>query len=222
MLRSPDVDRMLGHGRELRLHRVLDDADATAAHDRGHAGCPIAHQPAEDHADHPGAVVPGGAPEEHVRGRAVAELRRAVVEMGVPATDDHVIVGRSNDDPARDDWILVAGVNRRQWAGAAQDVRQRALHPRREVDHHDHRRGEARRQCRDQAADSRDGARRSRDDDDIAARWWGSERGLPCGARTHCLVPAAVPRAEGGGGHRLNLKNADGSADENMIASLCR
>jgi uncharacterized Zn-binding protein involved in type VI secretion len=70
------LERVARHPRVERIVGVLDDCDATARLDRQEAARSIVQGAREDHPDHPGPVLAGGAAEQRVDGRPVGRFSR--------------------------------------------------------------------------------------------------------------------------------------------------
>ena len=139
--------------------RVLNDGGATARLDRLQAGRAVVEPAGQEHADHGSAVGQGGGAKQRVDRRSRMVLLAAARQVQRAAQHEQVMVGGRDVDPARLDALAVARLRGRQRAGRGQDLAEDARVSA-DVEHHQDRCREVRRQPAHEAGQGADAARR--------------------------------------------------------------
>jgi hypothetical protein len=140
------LERVARHPRVERIGRLLDDRDATTRLDRQEPGGAVVQGTRQDHPDHPGRVLAGGAAEQRVDGRPVAVLARPAGQVHMAGSQLDMVVGRGDVDAPGLDRLAVLDVGGRQRAVTAQELGQGAGTGRRQVEDDEHGRVEIVRQ----------------------------------------------------------------------------
>src|SRR5215211_2247191 len=136
------LERVARHAGVQRVRRVLDNSNATARLDRQQSGGPVVQGARQDHPDHPGRVLTGGAAEQRVDGRPVAVLPRPAGKVHVAGPQQDMAIGRGDVDLPGLDWLAVPDMAGRQRAMPAQDLGQSTGPSRRQMEDYEHGCGE--------------------------------------------------------------------------------
>ena len=146
--------------------RILGDRDAARLLDRREPRGPVVERSGQHDADRARPERSRGRSKQRIDRGPHAVLRRAVQEADAIVLERHVLVRRRHVDAAVEEAFPVSGMPRRQAPGPAEDVRQNAAAAG-EMQHHQERGPQVRREARDDRADGFDPSRRRADDDDV-------------------------------------------------------
>ena len=216
-------ERVARHPWVERIGGVLDDSGATARLDRQESGGPVVQGAREDQPDHPGRVLAGGAAEQRVDGRPVTVLARPAGEVHVPAPQQDMVIGRGDVDAPGLDRLAVLDMGGRQRAMPAQDFGQGAGPSRRQVEDHEHGRGEIARQRGGQVGQRIHTAGGGADDHDaVVGHEWPPERwdGWRLWGAATGIDPAGRPANPSSRADQARSGNMCAGVSARLLASL--
>jgi hypothetical protein len=137
------------HRVETGFPRLLHDRGAAATLDAPQPRGAVVQRPGQYDANHPRPIAEGGGSEQCIDRRPEAVLLRAPADGNRAAIDEEMMVRRSDVDAPGLDLLAITRVDGGQRAGATEDGGQRARLRGRNVQHHEHRTIEVRRQSGD-------------------------------------------------------------------------
>lgn len=117
---------MLGHAREQRFIRVLNDGDAPSQLDSRQTQGAIAQHAREHNTNDARAKSSRCTAKQHVDGWARAVLAWSDPHCNCGLMKYQVAIGRRDINVSRFDWHAIFGLHRRQRSGSIEDRRKRA------------------------------------------------------------------------------------------------